>query len=226
VRTKYTSAGYSQVLRRSRRAVSPILSQVLLVAMVIILSSILFAFRPPVPTQPSHLYYTVIGGQTEPAWGDGSDCNKNTGTCTSLSTTDLVLTTTSPTGLLLNSLIFYLLCNGTVYLTASFAAMELVPGATSPPGPSAPQLGKCGTYVPPAAAFNRLAYFHQLVPGSAALTNGDYLVIYGPNPGDEDFHGAPAWCYTVQGACTIQLAFLGPPSVSLVQIPLYGLPQP
>jgi flagellin-like protein len=39
----------------------------------------------------------------------------------------------------------------------------------------------------------------------------------------DDYHGAPPWCFTSPGACTIYLAYTGTPSALLATIPVYSL---
>ncbi len=216
-----------------------------MVGLVVAAGTVLWTFRPQLPVQPSSISYQAVKGPGEPAWGDGSDCSTVNGTqsCFVLPSIDFILTSSSPTSIALSRLTFYLFCNGSVYLSAPLSLMAWVPGSTKTlgAGSSVPQLGTCGTYVPPAAAWNRLAYYHQLVPGSTTVVNGDYLVLYSHTfwpPGscpaptyknkvlvscDDDFHGAPEWCYTVLGACTIDLVYAGPPQAAVVQIPLYAL---
>jgi hypothetical protein len=223
------------VHRYNRRAVSPIVAQIFLVGLTVVLVTTLFAFRPALPPQPSKLYYQVQAGGSEPAWGDGSDCTtvNNVQTCLSLPVIGITLTVSSPGTLLVSSLTFYLFCNGTIYLTAPLKQMEWVPGTAATVGGGAPQLGHCGSYTPPSAAWNRLAYFNQLVPAHTTIVTGDYIVLYAHsfqppncpsnNPCDDDFHGAPEWCYTVVNACTLILAYQGPPSATEMSVPLYGL---
>ncbi len=214
---------------RNRRAASPIIATILLVAITVTLVAVLVAFlRPPPLGKPSALYYTVQGGLTEPAWGDGSDCSNVNGAqqCLSLPAFELILTMQAPSGMPLSFLTLYFFCNSTVYLKASLAAMEWVPGTSATPGGNAPQLGHCGSYVPPAAAFNRLAFFQQLNPGSTNLIDGDVLVVYAhtfTSFKDDDFHGAPPWCYTVANACLIELVYTGQPSTTVIQVPLFGI---
>lgn len=59
-------------------------------------------------------------------------------------------------------------------------------------------------------------------------TNGCLMTQSGnPIPtwqGDfDDFHGAPVWCFTTPGACTIDLTYTGTPSTLLASIPVYSL---
>ena len=42
----------------------------------------------------------------------------------------------------------------------------------------------------------------------------------------DDYHGAPPWCFTSQGACTIYLTYTGTPSAVLATIPVYALAPP
>jgi len=42
----------------------------------------------------------------------------------------------------------------------------------------------------------------------------------------DDYHGAPPWCFTSQGACTIYLTYTGSPSTVLAKIPVYALAPP
>jgi len=197
--------------------------------MTVVLTGVLASFlRLPPLAKPSALFYVIQGGVTEPAWGDGSDCQNVNGAqhCLTLPAFELILTSQSPVGISLSSLTFYLLCNGTVYLQAPLAAMEWVPGSTGILGGGVPQLGHCGSYVPPAAAFNRLAFFQQLSPGDPTLVSGDSIVIYTHTFtafNDDDFHGAPAWCYTVANACLIELVYNGQPSAAVLQVPLLGI---
>lgn len=234
--------------RGGRRGVSPIIASVFLVAMTVVAGATLWAFRPQPPVQPATFYYQVSTGAGEPTWGDGSDCQnvKDPGTgqtvqtCLTLPSIDIYLTSASQPAIALSELTFFFLCNGTIYLTAPLGGMAWVPGTAATVGGSAPQLGTCGTYVPPKAAWDRLAYYDQVRAGSPYWMAGDEIVLYAhtfeppncPSPTvkngvivscDDDFHGAPEWCYTVPGACTILLAYTGTPPTVALRVPLYGL---
>ena len=216
--------------RRGRRAVTPIIANILLLGMTVTAGALLFAFRPDLPQSPSSLYFSTYQGPGEPAWGDGSDCSNVNGVqqCKVLPSLDIILTASNPSSLLVSSLQIYFFCNGTIYLSATLNKVAWVPGSTGTVGTTgAPQLGKCGTYVPPKAGFNRLLYFHQLTAASAHMENGDTIVLYSATfvGGDDDFHGAPVWCFSTPGACTIDIVYGGPPQAALAQIPLYGLTQ-
>lgn len=229
--------------RPTRRGVSPIIAQVMIVALTVVGGATLWAFRPSTPPQPSSIDYFAKGGQSEETWGDGSDCNQVNGvqSCLPLTAIDITLTGWSPGYLAVGSVTFYLICNGTVYLKATLAEMEWVPGSSGTPNGNAPQLGHCGNFVPPAAAFNRLAFFDQIDPGSKALVPGDQVVLFQPfeppncpSPKyqggvlvacDDDFHGAPQWCFTAAGACSVEFEYTGTPSGVLTVVPLQGLGQ-
>lgn len=231
----------SSFVRRSRRAVTPVIAQVFIVAMTVVSGSFLWAYRPTTPPEPHFVNYVAQGGHTEQTWGDGSDCSNVNGvqSCLTLPAIDLIFTQWTPNVIPVSELTFYMLCNGTVYLQSTLSAMTWVPGAAGTPGSNAPQLGTCGNFVPPAAAFNRLTFFDQLRPGATDLTPGDQIVLFQsfeppncPSPKysggvlvscDDDFHGAPSWCFTVQGACTIDLVYNGHPSALATTIPVYGL---
>lgn len=57
-------------------------------------------------------------------------------------------------------------------------------------------------------------YAHQDCPaGDGYVPQLDY----------DDYHGAPPWCFTVEGACTIDLTYTGNPSALLATIPVTSL---
>ena len=136
----------------------------------------------------------------------------------------------------------------TTLVDGPLGAMEWVPGSSESLNASAPTLGKCATYTASGAGggansvyYNRLGYFDPVNYGLNDLSPAQTLVIYvhtpdsvfeAPNPlypsskwnqpDSDDYHGAPPWCFTVPGACTIELLDTQwSPAVVLVQIPLY-----
>lgn len=226
--------------RRPRRAITTTLATILLLAITLVGGALLWLFRPGLPSEPTEIDYQVLTGEVAPQWGDGSDCHTVNGaeSCLTLPAIDIVITGFSPNYIPLNALHFYFFCNGSIYLSSVFADMRIVPGSTQAISGNAPQLQTCGTYVPPHAAFNRLAYFEQIQPGDVFLVQGDELIVTahsfmppncpnaGGNPCDDDFHGAPAWCYTVVDACSIVVYWSptsGDLSSTLLRIPLFGL---
>ncbi len=173
----------------------------------------------------------AIGDQSEPAWGDPTDCTNTTiyAQCNNLPAFFVVFTSHAPDSIPLTALSLELRCNSTSLVNGSFAALEVVPGSGSNPSGSAPALGHCGTWDPSpvgtgATKFNRLLYFQQINTGAKVLENGDEFVVYihpsvnfcdrsGYCP-DDDYHGAPPWCFTVPNACQLVLSYTqNPPSL-------------
>lgn len=99
--------------------------------------------------------------------------------------------------------------------------------------------------------YNRFGLFTPLTNTSSIVENGDTFVMYvhtsspfdpdleggnvnpvtgkdcGPGPDCDDYHGAPPWCFTtpvsLNTGCTIDLSYLGTPSVLFFSLPLYNL---
>jgi len=212
---------------RPRRGVAPIIGTILLVAITVVAASVLYLFRPALPSSQLTINWYASSGGSEPTWGDGTDC-KNVGgvqQCVTLPAIDINFP--NPTPVSLNDIQMVFLCNGTVYLSATLADIVWVPGSTGTVGMSGPQLQKCGAgFVPPRASWNRFAFYEQVTPGATVMQPGDILVVYAHTFTkfvDDDFHGAPLWCYAYQGACLIELLYtVGVPSIA-AEIPLYGL---
>ncbi len=100
--------------------------------------------------------------------------------------------------------------------------------------------------------YNRLGMFTPIGGGNVTvLENGDTFLLYIHNGGwpldfecvtpklyncftnsgnpvldTDDYHGAPPWCFTNQGACTIYLSYSGDPNTLLASIPVYSLAPP
>lgn len=164
---------------------TPVIATVFLVGMTIVAGTVLWGFRVQVPSSPVQIWYQTSSPVSTPTYGDGSDC-KNVGSgasqtqvCETLPAIDIVVTRFEPSSLALASLQFYFMCEGTVYLSGTLAAMEWVPGtpATVGGGNGIPALGTCGSYVPPSASFNRFMFFQQLNAGDPYLEAGDQFVI-------------------------------------------------
>lgn len=204
---------------------APIFAVLLIVVITIIAMATLYAFRPPLPNAPLTLSYFVGTAGTEPTWGDGTDCKVVGGveTCQILPAINIIFP--NPPQVFVSDLTLVFFCNQSVYLDATFQDMEFVPGSTVAVS-GGPQLQHCGTYTPPRASWNRFAFFDQVVPGSVFLRPGDTLVFYAhtfTNFTDEDFHGAPEWCYSVPNACSIDIFYTGTPTSLAASIPLEGL---
>ncbi len=218
--------------RGRRRGIATIIGVILLVAITVVTAGIVYAIRIPQPAVPTQINYTLVGG-TAQVYGNADDCvtnsTTNTQTCLAMPAFSVVITSTSPAALALSSLQFLMLCNGTVYLSASLQAMEWVPGSTGVPSASAPQIGSCGTFAPPKGPFLLLGFFQQLTPGSQVLRPGDQIVVF-MNPGgtcssgfppsappwncDGDYHGIPTTCFQSPGNCQIELRYTGGGAVS------------
>jgi flagellin-like protein len=99
--------------------------------------------------------------------------------------------------------------------------------------------------------YNRLGMFIPIDSNHTVLSNGDTFLLYIHNggwPTDfecvdralygctlnggqpvadwDDYHGAPPWCFTTPGACTIYLTYTGTPTTVLATIPVYSLAPP
>ncbi|HEY6238385.1 MAG TPA: type IV pilin N-terminal domain-containing protein [Thermoplasmata archaeon] len=225
---------------RGRAGVSPIIGVVLILGMTVAAGMILWMYRPPLPPSPVTVEYVASGDQSEPAWGDPTDCSNTTinANCDNLPAFFIIFTSHSPDAIPLTSLALELRCNGTSLVNGTFKAMEVVPGSGANPSSSSPKLGKCGTWSPSpigntATYFNRLLYFQQVSVGSPTLKNGDLFVVY-THPAadfcdrsnhcpDDDFHGAPPWCFTVQSACEILITYTAHPVSLVATIPVWAL---
>jgi hypothetical protein len=119
----------------------------------------------------------------------------------------------------------------TFLVRGSLQAMSWFPGSSQTVPSNAPQLWSCGTFNASgyggganSVYYNRLGFFKPLTAGATMLEPGDSIVIYvhsqnavleAPSPIEppstwfhndfDDYHGAPAWCFTSPGACTIDL---------------------
>ncbi len=126
--------------------------------------------------------------------------------------------------------------------------MEWVPGSSQNVSTSAPTLGTCATYNPQGSGansvyYNRLGFFNPLNLNTTSLTPGMSVVIYVHTPGSvleapnpltdvsewgandtDDYHGAPLWCFTVPGSCTLRLVDTNwNPAIVLLSVPVYLL---
>ncbi len=237
------------IRRHPRRGVASTIAVTLLVALTVVAGTILWLYKPPVPSQPSTLYYHVETGITAPTWGDLTDCAdiSNPQTCAVQPALDIIFTTQSPGQMALANIEFVFLCNGTVYLQSTLPGILYIPSTNHGAnfnciGANANCLGKCGTFDPAKIfgyqiPFNRLGFFWQLSPNATYLQDGDSIVMYihsqtqprdvgSSKPDTDDYHGMPPWCFTLMNACTLELVYLGPPAVTVVQIPVQTLANP
>lgn len=140
--------------------------------------------------------------------------------------------------------------NVTVLITGTLASMTWYPGYGTYPS-SGPMLGWCANFHAGGYGggsfgtfFNRLGLFDPLTQNATVLEAGDTYILYIHNGGYpldyedcggsashpvadcDDYHGAPPWCFTDPGACTIVLTYTGDPSTVLATIPVVALAPP
>ena len=140
----------------------------------------------------------------------------------------------------------------TFLVRGSLQAMSWFPGSSQTVPSNAPQLWSCGTFNASgyggganSVYYNRLGFFKPLTLGATMLAPGDAFVLYihsydavleAPSPIEppstwnhddfDDYHGAPAWCFSDPNACSVVLvdtAIKGQPV--LATIPLVALNQ-
>jgi hypothetical protein len=226
--------------RLHRRGTSNSIGVTLILGMTVAVGVVLWSYRPPLPPSTVSVQYVAIGDQSEPAWGDPTDCTNTTiyATCDVLPAFFLVVTSHSPVSIPLSALTLDLRCNGTSLVNGTLKQLEVVPGTGANPSTGSPALGSCGTWHPSslgnqATYFNRLLYFQQVLAGSTVLKDGDQIVVY-ENAGDkfcdrsghcpdDDYHGAPPWCFTIPNACTLYLTYTANPPSLVATIPIAQL---
>jgi flagellin-like protein len=228
----------------SRRGVSGIIATILLVAITIIAVVVLAVFRPALNQPPPSIDYVVKGGLSEQAWSDPTDCSNTTqyAHCNALPAIFVLINGYSPSYLSLAQLNLIFVCNGTDLIDSSLQSLEVIPGSGASPPANAPQIGSCGTWswgeggagAFTGTYFNRLLYYQQYTPGAAGIAQGDVLVIFAHPTNDfcdysgycpdDDYHGAPLWCFDVPGACNVYLTYSSGQTNDLVMsFSLYGL---
>jgi hypothetical protein len=198
----------------------------------------------------------------EQCWGNGPNgtTTPQTGNFSYMNASEIVFTSVSPSNIPLKDIDFDFLCvnqtvNGTLTTSlanGSLAAMTWIPGLTDSnetPAPNAPLLGVCGTFVAhgkgaSSTLYNRMGFFVPITSTSQVLQPGDVFILYVHtsnavfDPGtasgtDEDYHGAPPWCFTTPGTCFIQLTYssvasskiagIVNPQQLLANIPIYSI---
>jgi flagellin-like protein len=252
--------------RSDRRAVSPIIGTILLLAITIVAGVILWSFRIYTPPASPQVTFLIRSGGSNPVWGDPTD--DDGGAYSLMNTTQVIVATHTPADIPLDEIDLTFICdntssggNRTVLLTGTLANMTWIPGVsggssgTAPVG--SPTLGWCASLKVAgygggavSTAYNRLMIFDPISANQTnLLANGDTLILYihkGGFPLDwndysgdceggilkhpcldgDDYHGAPPWCFTTQGACTIYLTYTGNPTTLLATIPVYTLAPP
>jgi flagellin-like protein len=140
----------------------------------------------------------------------------------------------------------------TTLVTGTLAAMTWFPGSTTSAPPNAPHLGWCGSFDANdwgggafGTLYNRLGIFVPISQtNDATLQAGDAFILYvhtsgslyDPGPpayggsirtgaDQDDYHGAPTWCFTTPGACNIVFQYTAPGGETneLANIPVYSI---
>lgn len=165
-----------------------------------------------------------------------------------MNASSITITSVSPSNLNLALVDVYFVCdnestggNRTVLVGGSLASMTWFPGSSTGPAPNAPHLGWCSNFNANGfgggafgTLYNRLCIFIPITAGSNALGAGDTFILYVHTPGavydpgangpdHDDFHGAPAWCFNVPGACSLEFFYNSNPQVTLAIIPIYSI---
>jgi flagellin-like protein len=165
-----------------------------------------------------------------------------------MNASSITITSISPSNIPLSKIDFYFICdnstrggNTTLLVAGNLAAMTWFPGSSSHAAPNAPHLGWCSNFNANGfgggafgTLYNRLGIFVPIRQGDSVAEPGDTFILYVHTPGSvydpqyngadrDDYHGAPAWCFTVPGACEIKFVYTGNPSTTLATIPIYSI---
>jgi flagellin-like protein len=146
--------------------------------------------------------------------------------------------------------------NESILVQGTLESMSWYPGDQSNPAGNAPTLGWCASFHAGGfgggsfgTLYNRLGLFVPISDQNTTLAAGDTFILYIHNGGypldyggasrdciggvahvpcldADDYHGAPPWCFTNPGACTITLSYIGSPSTLLATIPVYSMAPP
>ncbi|MGI0053000.1 MAG: type IV pilin N-terminal domain-containing protein [Thermoplasmata archaeon] len=245
--------GYRWRRSRRRSGVTPIIGTILLLAMTMMVFTILFSFKFYTPPSPPIASFFIESGGSNPVWGDPTDVPPSGGYST-MNTTAIIVASASPSNIPLSEIQFTFVCNNessggneSVLVQGSLAAMTWFPGTTGSPPANAPKLGWCANFHAGGfgggafgTLYNRLGLFVPISTVDVNLQAGDTFLLYihnGCYPLDynyrgqghcdtDDYHGAPFWCFTVPGECTIYLSYLGLPQTQLAVIPVVTLAPP
>jgi len=172
-----------------------------------------------------------------------------TGDFSQMNSTQFIISAHSPSVIPLSDVELIFECNGTVFVNGTLDTMTWFPGSSTGPSPNAPHLNKCGSFVPSGSystLYNRFGIFVPINPAQTGFVeDGDTFIMYvhtsspfdpdvtgendgvhgdcGPGPDCDDFHGAPAWCFTVPDACTLSFVYTGQPNSLLTSLSLYDI---
>lgn len=138
----------------------------------------------------------------------------------------------------------------TVFVAGSLKAMSWFPGSSQSIPANAPTINSCATFNASnfgggsfSTFYNRLGFYEPLTLNATLLQSGDAFILYvhtrdsvleAPSPIEssskwnlpdaDDYHGAPPWCFSNPGACTIFLVDTATPSHTvLATIPVTAL---
>lgn len=239
--------------RRHRRGVAPIIGTILILLMTIVVFSVLFSFKFTTPPAPPSVTFLIHSGGSNPVWGDPTDVPPSGG-YSLMNTSQIIIASSSPTNIPLADIQFTFVCNNestggneSILVQGSLASMTWFPGTSGSPPANAPKLGWCANFHAGGfgggafgTLYNRLGLFVPIAKGVTVLAAGDTFLLYihqGCYPLDysgggrgvcdnDDYHGAPPWCFTDPGACTIYLTYTGSPTTLLIQIPVYSMAPP
>jgi flagellin-like protein len=243
-------------LRGSHRGISPIIGTIFLLAMTIIAGALLWSFRfytpPPTPT----VTFMLTTGGSNPVWGDPTDNPPGGGYSEMNTSAIIVASFSPSTIPLSEIQFTFVCNNEshggneTILVQGSLASMTWFPGDTSNPSPNAPKLGWCSSFHAGGfgggsfgTLYNRLGLFDPISDQTTTLEAGDTFLLYIHNGGfpldysdcgrghsgcfdQDDYHGAPPWCFTTAGECTIYLTYTGTPGTLLATIPVESLAPP
>ncbi len=223
--------------RSRRRGVAEIIGAVLLVALTLVAGVLLWTFHIYTAPVPPTVNFVIRSGGSNPVWGDPTDCQPQgswhyplpggsvaswnagflaecaypatSGNYSLLNTTEFIFSASSPLNIPLDQIDMTFVCNGTVLLNGTFAAMTWYPGSSSSPAPNAPTLGFCGTFDAGgygggsfSTYYNRLGLFVPINQGVSVLQAGDTFVLYIHNGGYPlDYACTTNWIVGYYGIC-------------------------
>ena len=230
-----------------------IIGAVLLIGLTLVAGILLWSFRIYTPQAPPTVGFVFRSGGSNPVWGDPTDVPPGGG-YSLMNTSQIIVAQYSPTGLSLNDFVFTFVCDNsssggprTVLVTGTLASMTWFPGSSTTVAPNAPTLGWCATFHAGGFGggafgtyYNRLGLFVPISQGATTIQTGDTFLLYihsgcapldyrGNTPvcDNDDYHGAPPWCFTTPGSCTIYISYVEPTSSYLLAtIPVYSLAPP
>jgi len=209
-----------------------------LIGLTVVAGTILWTFRFYAPASPPTVSFVVRSGGSNPVWGDPTDCQPQgswhyplsgatnisnwntgfrnecsyphvTGNYSLLNTTQIIFSAHVPADIPLADIEMTFICNGTVLLNGSFAAMTWFPGSSFTVAANAPTLGFCGTFDAGgygggafSTYYNRLGIFVPIRQNVSVLESGDTFILYIHNGGYPlDYACTTNWIVGYYGLC-------------------------